>query len=131
MMGDAAFRNLLVENAAYIENLTVKNLNTAGEGSSALERIVASGNTMYMTDNTGAQRFKLTGDDVNWTTPLATYPQQNTSYYDSYSNETISDSFERSLFGTIAVSAPNSTLTVPDLQITADINGCTSGQPQD
>lgn len=48
-----------------VENLTVKNLNTAGEGSSALERIVASGNTMYMTDANGNQRFKLTGDDIS------------------------------------------------------------------
>jgi hypothetical protein len=64
MLGDTAFDTLLA-NSAYIKNLTVKNFNTAGEDDSVNERIAASGNTMYMTDDTGTQRFKLTGDPIS------------------------------------------------------------------
>lgn len=79
---DAWFETMLA-NSAYIKDLTVDHLNTAGEDNNSLERIAIAGNTMYATDSNGYQKFIVTGDNVSASDSLARYPilTKNTIYF--------------------------------------------------
>ena len=108
---------------AFIENLTVMNLDTAGEDETPQARIHASGNTMYMTDDNGEQRFVLTGDEIDTGTPASSYSIDGTSLYD-YVNKDDSGGSDTSksgsgsllLCGRIGVSAGD-TLRIPEMTV--------------
>ena len=106
---------------AFIENLTVMNLDTAGEDDTPQARIHASGNTMYMTDDDGEQRFRLTGDEIDITSASASYPINTTGVTDSMSkpiNTTASKQGSRSLaaYRTMLVSQGD-TMLVPPISV--------------
>ena len=114
-----------------VTNLTVKNLNTAGDDSSIMKRIVASGNTLYMTDENGEQRFVLTGDEISGATPTSSYSQTSFDFQQGYSRPSSSDysttdSTSRTLFYNINV-ASGDTVTIPTINITGALLDYNSG----
>ena len=114
-----------------VTNLTVKNLNTAGDDSSIMKRIVASGNTLYMTDENGEQRFVLTGDEISGATPTSSYSQTSFDFQQGYSRPSSSDysttdSTSRTLFYNINV-ASGDTVTIPTINITGSLIDYHSG----
>lgn len=114
-----------------VTNLTVKNLNTAGDDSSIMKRIVASGNTLYMTDEDGEQRFVLTGDDISAASPTSSYSQTSFNFYQGYSRPDsndyqTTDSSDKTLFSNISVSSGD-TMTVPSINISNVLTDYHSG----
>ena len=71
----ALFVNLLLANQAYINDLTVKKLNTAGEGAGAAnEKIAIYGNNMSVYDNGKKMRVNITADEIDLSPTSIPYP---------------------------------------------------------
>lgn len=115
-----------------VTNLTVKNLNTAGDDSSVLKKIVASGNTLYMTDANGDQRFVLTGDDISTASPTSSYPQIPFDFYQGYSRSSSGSDYSgtdytsKALFNDISV-ASGDTVNIPSVTINGVLTDFHSG----
>ena len=58
---------------AFIEELVVKNLDTAGTSSDPQARIHASGNSLYMTDSNGEQKLLISADDIDVSSVISKY----------------------------------------------------------
>ena len=71
----ALFVNLLLANQAYINDLTVKKLNTAGEGEGATnEKIIIYGNNMTVYDSGKKMRVNITADEIDLSPTSIPYP---------------------------------------------------------
>ena len=116
-----------------VTNLTVKNLNTAGDDSSIMKKIVASGNTLYMTDENGDQRFVLTGNDIDAESPTASYSQQSFNFREGYSDASGGTRPTRpeveTIFSGISVGSGD-TLNIPPITISGSLIDYHSGNPE-
>ena len=71
---------------AFIQNLVVQRLNTAGEGNNTVKRIVAEGNTlaMYDGDDNTNPRLLITGDDLSGINQSSSFNFPSNQYALSY-----------------------------------------------
>lgn len=129
----AVYTSILVATQAYIGNLTVRSFNTAGDDASVNKRIAASGNTLYMTDDSGEQRFVLTGNDIDAESPTASYPQQSFNFREGYSDESGGTRSTRpeveTIFSGISVGSGD-TLNIPPITISGSLIDYHSGNPE-
>ena len=96
----------MIANSAYVKDLTVDHLNTAGEDNSSLERIAISGNTMYVTDSIGNQKITFTGDTISSANTSIRYPMTSSSHIISFASpSTLTKTTRTTVISNIIVSS--------------------------
>lgn len=129
----AIYASILVATQAYIGNLTVRSFNTAGDDTSINKKIAASGNTLYMTDENGEQRFVLTGNDISTDSPTAAYYPVYFAFSEDYArsgsgNYSGESSSTELVYSGISV-GQGDTLSIPSIPIRCELIDWHSGNP--
>lgn len=121
----ALFVNLLLANQAYIKDLTVKKLNTAGEDSSVNEKIAISGNNMSVYDSGSKMRVNITADEIDLSPTSIPYPMgigASVSLRESvkYTSGSGTNKKLTVILGEFSVSNNNSSISYPTIYANID-----------
>ena len=118
---------------AFIEELVVMKLNTAGDTGSADARIVAQGNYLKMYDEDNIERLLITGDDISLDSNVTAYPTLGNSIDKTYSGQDDSGTDSgRLTICSFTISSGTKTVSIPQIVLDlseasrydGDITGC-------
>lgn len=119
----AVYTSILVATQAYIGNLTVSSLNTAGSDTSVNERIIIRDNEFHAYDSGNIERMLVTADDISLTANTQSYTTKHQNITFSHTGESGSGTDTDSLsIVTFNPTGSDQTVTTPQITITPDIN---------